>query len=83
MRGASSLARVAAAAAVAAVIASWGIAPYPNTLGTRLPLDETAAPGTTLAWALGVFVAAVMLIGPSPAWLYALAQRGELSEPEA
>lgn len=82
VRAASSLARVAAAAAVAAVIASWGIAQYPYTLGTRLSLDEAAAPGTTLAWVLGTFVAAAVLIGPSLVWLYVLAQRGELSEPE-
>lgn len=82
VRRASAHARVAAAAAVAAVIAGWGIAQYPNVLGTRLPLDRAAAPGTTLAWVLGTFVAAVVLIGPSLVWLYVLAQRGELSEPD-
>ena len=82
VRGAAPFARVAAAAAVAAVIASWGIAQYPFTLGTRLPLDQAAAPATTLAWVLGTFVVAVALIGPSLVWLYVLAQRGELSELE-
>ncbi|HUV11520.1 MAG TPA: cytochrome d ubiquinol oxidase subunit II [Acidimicrobiia bacterium] len=80
LRVAAGYARVAAAAAVAAVIASWGIAQYPNILGTRLPLDRAAAPGTTLAWVLGTFVVAAVLIGPSLVWLYLLAQRGELSE---
>jgi len=79
-RSSSSAARISAAAAVAAVIASWGIAQYPNVLGTRLPLDQAAAPETTLAWVLGTFVVAVVVIGPSLVWLYVLAQRGELSE---
>lgn len=80
---ASSAARLAAAAAVAAVIGGWGIAQYPLVLGTHLPLDRAAAPATTLAWVLGTFVAAVVLIGPSLVWLYVLAQRGELSELDA
>ena len=82
VRRAAAYARVAAAAAVAAVIGGWGIAQYPNVLGTRFALERAAAPATTLAWVLGIFVAAVVLIGPSLVWLYVLAQRGELSEPD-
>lgn len=80
LRAAVAAARVAGAAAVAAVIAGWGIAQYPLLLGTHLRIDRGAAPGTTLAWLLGTFIAAVVLIGPSLIWLYVLAGRGDLEE---
>jgi cytochrome d ubiquinol oxidase subunit II len=67
-----------AVTAVASVVAGWGVAQYPYLLGTRLSISSAAAPTTTL-WALTVVAAAALvLVVPSMALLYVLAQRGRL-----
>jgi cytochrome d ubiquinol oxidase subunit II len=67
-----------AATAVASVVAGWGVAQYPYLLGTHLSIPAAAAPVDTL-WALTVVAgAALLLVVPSMALLYVLAQRGRL-----
>jgi cytochrome d ubiquinol oxidase subunit II len=67
-----------AVAAVAAVIAGWGVAQYPYLLGTHLSIGAAAAPTATL-WALTVVAAAaVLIVVPSMGLLFVLAQRGRL-----
>ena len=56
----------------------WGVAQYPNLLGTHLTIGQGAAPDATLGAVIAVFVAAVLLCGPSLALLYWLSQRGQL-----
>lgn len=70
--------RLLATAAVATVVAGWGVAQYPYLLGTHLPLGEAAAPPATLAAVVVVFVAAAVLVGPSLALLFWLQQQGRL-----
>jgi len=77
------IARVCAAAAVAAVIGGWGVAQYPYLLGTHLTIDQAAAPEATLAWILGVFGVAVVTVIPSLMLLYVLDQRGTLESVES
>jgi cytochrome bd ubiquinol oxidase subunit II len=75
---APGLLRLLATAAVAAVIAGWGVAQYPYLLGTHLRISEAAAPDPTL-WALAVVAAAaVLLVVPAMALLFVLQQRGRL-----
>ncbi|MDX2706892.1 cytochrome d ubiquinol oxidase subunit II [Streptomyces sp. PA03-6a] len=67
-----------AAAAVALVVLGWGVAQYPYLLGTHLEIGEAAAPQATLAVTIGVAVVAGLLIFPSIALLFRLANRGSL-----
>jgi cytochrome d ubiquinol oxidase subunit II len=77
-RAAPRLLQALAVAAVAAIIAGWGVAQYPFLLGTHLPIAAAAAPSSTL-WALTVVAAAALvLVVPSMALLFVLAQRGRL-----
>jgi cytochrome d ubiquinol oxidase subunit II len=72
------LLQLLAMAAVAAVIAGWGVAQYPYLLGTHLRISEGAAPTSTL-WALTVVAAAALvLVVPAMALLFVLQQRGRL-----
>ncbi len=77
------IARVSAAGAVVAVIGGWGVAQYPYLLGTHLTIDQAAAPGSTLAWIVAVFVIALVTVIPSLMLLYALDQRGTLDSVES
>ena len=70
--------RALAVVAVAAVVAGWGVAQYPNVLGTHLTIGQAAAPPATLRSVVVVFAAAAALIGPSLALLYWLSQRRQL-----
>lgn len=79
-RGTRRALRGFASLAVATVIAGWGVAQYPDLLGTHLTIAEAAAPTPTLQSVLGVFAAALVVCGPSLALLYALHQRGRLEE---
>jgi cytochrome d ubiquinol oxidase subunit II len=79
-RGARRGARALAIGAVAAVIWGWGVAQHPYLLPTELSIDAGAAPGATLTSVLIVFGAAVVLVVPSLALLYTLAQRGIVEE---
>ncbi len=65
--------RIIAALGVAAVIWGWGVAQYPVLLPmTGVTLTNAGAPHATLVALVVVFVAAVVLIGPSFAFLFYL-----------
>jgi cytochrome d ubiquinol oxidase subunit II len=76
--------RTLAALGVAAVIWGWGVAQYPALLpGTGLTLAHAGAPHTTQAAVVVVFAAAVVLVGPAFALLFALHGRQVLTGGEA
>ncbi|MFN2556954.1 MAG: cytochrome d ubiquinol oxidase subunit II [Nitriliruptorales bacterium] len=76
-----TLARLAAALAVAAVIWGWAAAQYPEMLVGHLTILEAAAPPATLAALLWSLVAGGVILVPSLALLFALFQRtGRRSE---
>jgi|tagenome__1003787_1003787.scaffolds.fasta_scaffold20951538_1 cytochrome d ubiquinol oxidase subunit II len=79
-RGARRGARPLAIAAVAAVIAGWGIAQDPYLLPEKLTIADAAAPSATLTGVLIVFGIAVVLVLPSIALLFTLAQRDLVAE---
>jgi cytochrome d ubiquinol oxidase subunit II len=64
--------------AVAAIIAGWGTAQYPYLLGTHTTIAEAAAPTPTLVALTVVAVLALLVVVPSMALLFVLAQRGRL-----
>ena len=69
-------ARVSAAAAVAAIVAGWGLAQRPYLLPGRLTIDQAAAGRPTLiALLVSLAVGAVVLV-PSLALLFSLVLRG-------
>jgi cytochrome d ubiquinol oxidase subunit II len=69
-------ARGIAALGVAAVVWGWGVAQYPTLLpGTSVTLSNAGAPDATMIAIIVVFIAAVVLVGPSFALLYALQGR--------
>ena len=69
-------ARVGAAAAVAAIIAGWGLAQRPYLLPGHLTIDQAAAGRTTLiALLVGLAIGAIVLV-PSLALLFGLVLRG-------
>jgi cytochrome d ubiquinol oxidase subunit II len=71
--------RVLAALSVAAVIWGWGVAQYPVLLpGTPVTLANAGAPRATLVAVVWLFVAAVVLVGPSFALLFDLHGRQTL-----
>ena len=68
--------RVIAALGVAAVIWGWGVAQYPVLLpGTAVTLSNAGAPHATLVALIGLFVVAVVIVGPSFALLFSLQGR--------
>lgn len=69
-----------AALAVAAVIWGWAIGQYPHLLPPRLTIAQAAAPPATLATELVVVGIIVLLVVPSFALLFRLAQSGRLAE---
>jgi cytochrome d ubiquinol oxidase subunit II len=75
VRGARRPLRPLAGAAVISVIWGWGIAQFPYLLPTSLRIDEAAAPDATLTIVLVVFGVAAVLVLPSLALLYTLAQK--------
>jgi cytochrome d ubiquinol oxidase subunit II len=79
-RGMRRGARPLAILAVAAVIAGWGVAQHPYLLPTDLTISAGAAPHDTLVAVLIVFGVALLLVIPSIALLYTLAQRGMVEE---
>jgi cytochrome d ubiquinol oxidase subunit II len=72
--------RVLAAGAVASVIWGWGIAQHPYLLPKTLKISAGAAPSATLTSLLIIFVVAVLVVLPSLALLYTLAQRSFVEE---
>ena len=77
------LIRLLAALAVTAVIWGWALAQYPLLLPPHLTIHDAAAPAGAGVTELVVVAIIVVLVGPSFALLYSLAQRGTLSEPGA
>jgi cytochrome d ubiquinol oxidase subunit II len=73
-------ARVLAAGAVASVIWGWGIAQHPYLLPKTLKISAGAAPSATLTTILVIFGVAVVVVLPSLALLYTLAQRNVVAE---
>ena len=85
-RNARRGARAFAVGAVAAVIWGWGVAQYPYLLPQTLTISQGAAPTETLKSILIVFGIAVVVVLPSLALLFTLAQRNlveETSKPTA
>jgi cytochrome d ubiquinol oxidase subunit II len=82
-RGAARGARPLAVGAVVAVVWGWGVAQYPYLLPETLKIADAAAPSATLTGVLIVFGAAVVLVLPSIALLFTLAQRSVIEETEA
>ena len=82
VRGTRRGARPLAVGAVVAVVWGWGVAQHPYLLPQVLTIDQGAAPGATLTAVLIVFGAAVVLVLPSIALLYTLAQRNLIEEGE-
>jgi cytochrome bd ubiquinol oxidase subunit II len=74
------LVRPVAALAAAAVIWGWAISQYPHLLPPRLTIARAAAPSATLATELVVVGIIVVLVAPSFALLFRLAQSGKLAE---
>jgi cytochrome d ubiquinol oxidase subunit II len=74
--------RPLAVAAVTTIIWGWGVAQHPYLLppegGPGLTIDQAAAPDATLNAVMIVFVAALVIVIPSLALLYTLAQRDTL-----
>ena len=79
-RGARRGARAFAVGAVVAVVCGWGVAQHPYLLPQVLTIDDAAAPSSALTAILIVFGAAVVLVVPSIALLFTLAQRGLVEE---
>jgi cytochrome d ubiquinol oxidase subunit II len=75
LRGARRPLRPLAAGAVTAVIWGWGVAQFPYLLPTSLRIDQAAAPDPTMTIVFIVFAIAAVLVLPSLALLYTLAQR--------
>jgi cytochrome d ubiquinol oxidase subunit II len=80
MRGARRGFRALAVGAVVAVVWGWGVAQHPYLLPKALTIDAGAAPSATLTSVLVVFGVAILLVAPSLALLYTLAQRGVIEE---
>jgi cytochrome d ubiquinol oxidase subunit II len=76
-------AQVLAVGAVAAVIAAWGVAQYPDLLPGYLTIDQAASSSTVLWWLVAVAAVAVVLIVPSLALLYTLDQQSRLEDEPA
>jgi len=74
-RGGRRPLRPLAAGAVTAVIWGWGVAQFPYLLPTSLRIDQAAAPDPTMTIIFIVFAVAAVLVLPSLALLYTLAQK--------
>jgi cytochrome d ubiquinol oxidase subunit II len=77
-----SVARVAAALAVTAVIWGWAVAQYPYLLQPQLTIAAAAAPGTTLRAMLISLVVGAALLVPSLIFLFVLFQRSHAAPNE-
>jgi cytochrome d ubiquinol oxidase subunit II len=77
----NGLARVAAAATVAAVVWGWGVSQYPVIVPPEITIDSAKSPERTL-WALvGVTTAAVILVLPALGFLlYLFKAKNEAAE---
>lgn len=77
-RGKPGTSRLFGAAAVAVVLAGWGIAQYPYLLPTSLTIDQGAAPPSTLRAVFVIVVVALAIILPSLGLLFRLDQSSRL-----
>jgi cytochrome d ubiquinol oxidase subunit II len=75
LRGGRKPLRPLAAGAVVAVIWGWGVAQFPYLLPESLRIDQAAAPDPTMTMVFIVFAAAAVVVLPSLALLYTLAQK--------
>jgi cytochrome d ubiquinol oxidase subunit II len=75
--------RPLAVAALVAVVWGWGVAQYPYLLPDKLTIAQGAAPSATLTGVLVVFGVAVVVVLPSIALLFTLAQRNLIEEGES
>ena len=73
-------ARLAAAGAVTAVVAGWGVAQYPWMLVDELRLDDAAGAHATLVSLAVVGAIAVVIVVPSLGWLFRLASHPPASD---
>jgi cytochrome d ubiquinol oxidase subunit II len=73
------MARVAAALAVVAVLWGWAAGQYPYVLEGRLKIEDAAGAHATLVSLLACIGAGAVLLVPSLAYLFFLAQKGELA----
>ncbi|WP_055490903.1 cytochrome d ubiquinol oxidase subunit II [Streptomyces sp. TP-A0356] len=69
-----TLVRITAAAAVAAILWSWGVAQYPLMLPPSVTVQDTASQPSALGATLGALAVGAVLLVPSLLWLYALFQ---------
>jgi cytochrome d ubiquinol oxidase subunit II len=81
-RDISKAVRPTAVVAVAAVIAGWALAQYPELLPPGLTIGQAAAPAGTEATELVVVGLIAVLVIPSFALLFWLTQHGSLAESE-
>ncbi len=77
-KGARTGTRVLAVGAVATMVWAWGLAQFPYLLPDTLTVADGAAVASTLRAVLVVFVAAIVVVGPSLALLFVLDQRSRL-----
>jgi cytochrome bd ubiquinol oxidase subunit II len=80
-RAAPALLRVLAVGAVATVVLGWGVAQYPQLLGTHLTVQQAAAPLPTLVTLTVVAAAALVLVVPAIVLLFLLQQHRRLDSP--
>jgi cytochrome d ubiquinol oxidase subunit II len=71
------LSRVAAAIAVTAVLWAWAVAQYPKLLQPNLTVAGAAANHSVLVAMLVCLGAGAVLLVPSLAWLYSVAESGD------
>ena len=69
--------------AVVSIVWGWGIAQHPYLLPQVLTVHDAAAPSATLTALLIVFGVAIVLVLPSIALLFTLAQRNLVGEEAA
>jgi cytochrome d ubiquinol oxidase subunit II len=74
-RAAARLVRTLAALAVAALVVAWGVAQYPDLLGTHAAIADVAAPHASLVALTVIVGVAIVVVTPSFALLYTLQQR--------
>jgi cytochrome d ubiquinol oxidase subunit II len=82
-RGGRRGARPLAVIAVVAVVWGWGVAQHPYVLPPTLTIDQAAAPDSMLTAILIWFGVAGLLVIPSIALLYTLAQKSVVEEGSA
>ena len=80
-RAAPAPLRALAVGAVATVVLGWGVAQYPQLLGTHLTVQQAAAPLPTLVTLTVVAAAALVLVVPATVLLFVLQQRRRLDSP--